>query len=108
MRLPIIALFGLIAGGFVALGQMSAAQLQHAGQALLSLALAHSVTVLPWLLAVLFAWRYWRWKKIALDWMSFGRAQIAANQVVRDLEMRAHEEAARRTAVRRNGKRAAR
>lgn len=63
MRL-IVALFGVSIGALVALGQMSAAQLQHIGQTLLALAAAYGLTLLPWLLTVLFAWLWWRQRQI--------------------------------------------
>ena len=95
MRL--VALFGLIGGGILAVGRLTAAQWHAIGQTLLALTLAYGLAVLPWLLAMLFAWRYWRWKRTALSWISFGKAQIASNQVQRDLEWKAHHEAAWRT-----------
>jgi hypothetical protein len=53
MRL--IAVFGLVAGAFIALGQLSTAQWRAIGLALLALAVRYGLTALPWLLAVLFA-----------------------------------------------------
>jgi hypothetical protein len=50
-----IAVFGLTAAGVVALGQLSAAQWHAIGLTLVALALRYGLTVLPWLLAVLFA-----------------------------------------------------
>lgn len=99
MRLA--ALFGLIAGGIVAAGRLTSAQWQQIGQTALALTLAHGLTVLPWVLAALFAWRYWRWKRTALSWISFGKAQIASNQVIHELEWKAHQEAAWRAEQRR-------
>jgi hypothetical protein len=42
-----IALFGLAAGGILAAGQLTAAQWQTAGLALLALTLRYGLTVLP-------------------------------------------------------------
>jgi len=55
-----LALSGLIIGAIVALGRLSTAQWHTAGQALLALTLAHGLTVLPWVLAILFARLWWR------------------------------------------------
>ena len=61
-----IALLGLAATSIVVITQLSAAQWHAAGTVLLALTLAHGLTALPWLLASLFAWRYWWWKRHAL------------------------------------------
>src|SRR4051794_31790033 len=62
----LIALLGLIAGGVVAAGRLTAAQWHGIGTALLAVTLAHGLTVLPWLLLALATWRYWWWKRHAL------------------------------------------
>jgi hypothetical protein len=103
-----VALFGLTAGGFVALGQLSAAQWHAIGAALLALTLRYGLTVLPWLLMALFAWRYWRWKRSALDWIAFGKAQIAIGQSIRELEWKKQQEAVARSATAQRRKRATR
>lgn len=61
-------LFSLAGGGIVAAGRLNGAQWHAIGAALLALTIAHGLTVLPWLLAALFAWRYWRWKRSAIFW----------------------------------------
>lgn len=53
------ALFGLVGGAIMALGQMSEAQLHTLGLNLLAITLAYGPTVLPWLLAIVCAWG-WR------------------------------------------------
>lgn len=63
-----IALFGLLGGVVVAVGQMTAAQWAAIGQTLLALILAYGLTVLPWLLALLFLWLWWRQRQITLLW----------------------------------------
>ena len=64
----LIMIVGLVGGGIVASGRLTAAQWHAIGAALLALTIAHGLTVLPWLLAALFAWRYWRWKRSAIFW----------------------------------------
>lgn len=64
-----VALFGALAGAVVALGRMSAEQLQHVGQALLSLTQAYGLTLLPWALAALLAWLWWRQRKQTVRWI---------------------------------------
>jgi hypothetical protein len=108
MKLVIVALFGLFAGGVLAVGSLPADGLSTAGTGLLALIGAHWLTLLPWLLAALFARLWWRQKKIAGDWESFGRMNMAASKRLRALEMAAHEEAAARRRHRQNGKRATR
>jgi hypothetical protein len=78
MRL--IALFGLTAGGILAAGQLTAAQWHAAGVAALALTVRYGLTVLPWALAAAFAWRYWRWKRTALAWISYGKMEMANYQ----------------------------
>jgi hypothetical protein len=63
-----IALFGLLGGGVVAVGQMSAAQWQQIGQAAIAIALRYGLIVLPWLLAALFAVLWWRSKQLVAIW----------------------------------------
>ena len=70
-----IALFGLVAGGILAAGQLSAAQWHTAGQALLALTLTHGLTVLPWLIAALFAALWWRERRTAWLWSESYRDQ---------------------------------
>ncbi len=60
----LIATFGLLAGAIVALGQLSAAQWQGIGVALLALTLRYGMTVLPWALSFLFAGLWWRQREI--------------------------------------------
>jgi hypothetical protein len=64
----LLAIFGLIAGGVLAAGQLTAAQWHAAGAALLALTLTYGLTVLPWLLAALLSYRCWRWRHAALFW----------------------------------------
>ncbi len=71
-----IPIFGLVAGGIVAAGQLTAAQWHAASVALLALTLAHGLIVLPWALAALFAWRYWYWKRRALFYDSMLGAEM--------------------------------
>jgi len=63
-----IALFGLIAGAVLALGKLTATQWHAIGAGLLALVARYGLTVLPWLLAALFAWLWWRWKRSAIFW----------------------------------------
>lgn len=63
-----IALFGLLAGGVLAAGNLTAAQWHAVGTALLALTLAHGLTALPWLLAVLFAALWWRQRLLTRVW----------------------------------------
>lgn len=65
-----IALFGLVAGAVLAAGNLTAAQWHAAGVALMALTLAHGLTVLPWLLAALFAWLWWRQRWLTSVWRS--------------------------------------
>jgi len=76
----LVALMGLVAGGVLAAGRLTSAQWHAAGVALLALTLAYGLTALPWLLAALFAWRYWRWKRTALAWIGFGKHEMAQYQ----------------------------
>jgi len=62
MRL--IVFFG-IAGAILAAGNLTAAQWQSIGAGLLTLVLRYGLTVLPWLLAALFAWLYWRQYRVS-------------------------------------------
>jgi len=62
--MKLIALFGLVAGGIVALGSLSAAQWHGIGMALLAVALTQGLTALPWLLAALFALLWLRQRDI--------------------------------------------
>lgn len=78
-----VALFGLFAGGFVALGRLSAAQWHTIGVALLALTLAHGLTVLPWLLAALAAWRYWYWKRHAMLYETMAADGIEMERTLR-------------------------
>lgn len=66
--MKLIALFGLIAGGIIAAGQMTAAQWHAAGVTLLALTLAHGLSVLPWLLAAAFARLWWRQRRLTQIW----------------------------------------
>jgi len=75
-----IPLFGLVAGGVVAAGRLTAAQWHAIGQGALTLALRYGLTVLPWLLAALFAllWykqkrRTWIYEQIAVGEMELRR-----------------------------------
>ena len=77
MRL--IALFGLLAGGIIAAGRLTAAQWQAAGQTLLTLTLAYGLTVLPWMLVVLLAWAWRRERR---------RAWLYERMVVAEMEER--------------------
>lgn len=61
-----IALFGMAGGAILAAGKLTAAQWHAAGAGLLALVLAHGLTLLPWMLVALLAWRYWWWKRHAL------------------------------------------
>jgi len=63
-----VALFGLIAGGTLAAGTLTAAQWHAVGGALLALTLRYGLTVLPWILALLFAWQWRRWQRSARFW----------------------------------------
>lgn len=81
-----IALLGLIAGGVLAAGNLTAAQWHAAGVALLALIIAHGLTALPWLLVALATWRYWRWKRTALAWIGFGKHELAQYQQRKDQE----------------------
>jgi 4-hydroxybenzoate polyprenyltransferase len=80
--MKLAALFALGAGAFVALGRLTAAQWHAAGVALLFLTLAHGLTVLPWLLAALFALLWWRQRKRTDHWIDrsieVGARQFAA------------------------------
>lgn len=84
--MKLIALFGLAAGALVAAGQMTAAQWHGIGVALLALTLRYGLAVLPWLLAALFAWRYWHWKRTALAWIAYGKVEMANYQRRKDDE----------------------
>jgi hypothetical protein len=83
--MKLIALFGLAAGGILALGNLSAAQWHAVGVALLSLTLRYGLTVLPWVLAALFAVLWWKqrewtqiWREGCQDWTNEAlRAQQA-------------------------------
>ena len=67
MRL--VVRFGIIAGGIIAAGRLSAAQWQQIGQLTLALTLVHGLTVLPWLLALLFATLWLRQRKRTDHWI---------------------------------------
>jgi hypothetical protein len=58
-----IALFGIAGGAVVAAGKLTAAQWHAAGAGVLALALRYGLTVLPWLLAALFAWLWWKQRR---------------------------------------------
>lgn len=64
----IAAILGVAGGAVVALGTMTAAQWHAIGVALLVLALRYGLLVLPWLLAVLFAWLWWRERGLVDLW----------------------------------------
>jgi hypothetical protein len=91
-----IVIFGLAAGGILALGKLSAAQWHGVGVALLALTLRYGLTVLPWLLVVFFAWRYVRWKRTALAWIDFGKLEMSASAARREAAWEQQQAAARR------------
>jgi hypothetical protein len=49
-------------------------------ECLLALVLRYGLTVLPWLLAALFTWRYWYWKRIALLYDQIAAAEQSHRQ----------------------------
>jgi hypothetical protein len=59
------ALFGLAGGAIVAAGQLTVAQWHAAISGLLVLVSRYGPIVLPWALAALFAWLWWRQRGIA-------------------------------------------
>jgi hypothetical protein len=75
-----VALVGLAGGAVVAAGNLTGAQWHAAGAGLLALVLRYGLTVLPWLLAALFAWRYWYWKRIALLYDQIAAAEQSHRQ----------------------------
>lgn len=83
--IKLVALLGLAAGGVVALGRLSTAQWHGIGVALLALTLAHGLTVLPWVLAALFA-LLWR-KQRRRAWLY---EQMTADGVEDAQRLRAH------------------
>jgi hypothetical protein len=60
----LVAIFGLVAGGIVALGQLTAAQWHAAGLNVLAEVTTHGTLALPWLLTLGFALAWLRQRDI--------------------------------------------
>jgi hypothetical protein len=61
--MKVAAFLGVGAGAVLAIGTLTAAQWQALGRTLLALALRYGLIVLPWLLAGLFAWLWWKQRR---------------------------------------------
>ena len=104
MKLLVIAAFGLFAGAVLAIGQLPAAGLAAAGRGLLLLVGAYWLTLLPWLLAALFARLWWiqrlhtqAWRGQSTHWLD----QLIQRDIERDQErVRAAQQRTRKRATR--------
>jgi hypothetical protein len=75
-----VALIGLRRRRRGRAGNLTAAQWHAPARACWRSTLRYGLTVLPWLLAALFTWRYWYWKRIALLYDQIAAAEQSHRQ----------------------------